>query len=86
MTKNNPNMVMRITAHDPDTIEKELNAAVDIARAHAMLERRYGILVTQYDYSTYTVTISPNVPYGQTHEQRKTSVGTISSSSVKRRG
>lgn len=58
MIKHHPDMVLEITAHDPDTLEKDLNTAVDIARGYAMQERRHGILVTQHDVTSYTVTIS----------------------------
>jgi hypothetical protein len=72
MIKHHSDLVLEITAHDPDTIENDLNSAVDIARTRAMQDRRHGILVTQHDYTTYTVAVSRDVPYGQTHEQRKT--------------
>ena len=61
---------LEITARDPETIEKDLNIAHDIVRQHAMKDRRHGILITQHGYTTYTVTVSSNVPYGQTHELR----------------
>jgi hypothetical protein len=35
-----------------------------------MQERRHGILVTQHGYTSYTVAVSRDVPYGQTHERR----------------
>jgi hypothetical protein len=53
------------------TIESDLNTAVDIVRTQAMRERRQGILVTQHGYATYTVAVSRDVPYGQTHELRE---------------
>ena len=45
--------------------------AVDIALRHAMQERRHGVLVTQTGFSTYTVAVSRDVPYGDTREQRR---------------
>jgi hypothetical protein len=36
-----------------------------------MKERRHGILVTQHGYTSYTVAVSRDVPYGQTHERRE---------------
>jgi hypothetical protein len=44
---------------------------VEIAREHAVKESRHGILVTQHSYSSYTVAVSRDVPYGQTHERRQ---------------
>lgn len=72
MIKQHSNTLLEITAHDPATIEKDLNTAVDIARGYAMQERRHGILVTQHNVTSYTVTVSHEVPYGQTHERRET--------------
>jgi hypothetical protein len=71
MIKHRSDLVLEITAHDPDTIENDLNTAVDIARTHAMQECRHGILVTQHGYTSYTVAVSRDVPYGQTHERRE---------------
>lgn len=48
MIKRQSDVVLEIIAHDPHTIENHLNTAVDTARRHAVLEGRYGILVTQY--------------------------------------
>jgi hypothetical protein len=70
MIKRHSDVVLEITAQDPDTIENDLNAAVEIAREHAMKESRHGILVTQHGYTSYTVAVSREVPYGQTHERR----------------
>jgi hypothetical protein len=71
MIKHHSDLVLEITGHDPDTIEDDLNTAVEIARTRAMEERRHGILVTQHGYTTYTVAVSRDVPYGQTHERRE---------------
>jgi hypothetical protein len=70
MIKHHSDVVLEIAAHDPDTVENDLNTAVEIAREHAMQERRHGILVTQHGYTRYTVAVSRDVPYGQTHERR----------------
>ena len=69
MIKRHSDVVLEITAHDPHTVENDLNTAVEIARKHAMRECRHGILVTQHGYTSYTVALSRNVPYGQTHER-----------------
>jgi hypothetical protein len=72
MIKHHSDMVLEITGRDPDTLEKDLNTAVDVARGYAMQEGRHGILVTQHDFTSYTVRVSRDVPYGQTHERRET--------------
>lgn len=69
--KHHSNLVLEITGNDPDTIEGDLNTAVEVARTRAMRERRNGILVTQHGYTTYKVVVSRDVPYGQTHEVRE---------------
>ncbi|MET3175352.1 hypothetical protein [Arthrobacter sp. UYCu721] len=71
MIKRHSDLVLEITAHDPDTVENDLNTAVEMAREHAMQESRHGILVTQCSYTNYTVAVSRDVPYGQTHERRE---------------
>lgn len=71
MIKHLPDLVLEITAHDPGTIEAELNTAVETLLTQALRERSRGILVTQHGYKRYTVTLSPEVPYGQTHEHRE---------------
>lgn len=71
MIKRHSDILLEITASDPATIENDLNCAVDIALRHAMQERRHGVLVTQTGYTTYTVAVSREVPYGETHELRQ---------------
>jgi hypothetical protein len=71
MIKHHSDILLEITAHDPKTIENDLNSAVDIALRHAMQERRHGVLVTQTGYSSYTVAVSRDVPYGETRERRQ---------------
>lgn len=58
----------RITGDTPAAIDEELNAACEAARAHAVREGRNGLLVTRHGPDHYTVSISSNVPYGQTRE------------------
>jgi hypothetical protein len=71
MIRHLPDLVLEITAHDPGTIETELNAAVETVLTQAMRARSCGVLVTQHGYNRYTVALSPDVPYGQTHEHRE---------------
>jgi hypothetical protein len=54
-----------------DTVENDLNAAVETARGQAMKESRHGILVTRHGYTSYRIAVSRDVPYGQTHERRE---------------
>ncbi|ALE04617.1 hypothetical protein AL755_03020 (plasmid) [Arthrobacter sp. ERGS1:01] len=70
MIKHHADLVMEITAHDPNTLENDLNTAEAIARARAMVDRQCGILVTRHNHHTYTVHVSCEVPYGQTLERR----------------
>jgi hypothetical protein len=71
MIKRHSDLVLEITAFDPHTVENDLNTAVEMAREHAMQERRHGILVTQHGYTSYTVAVSGDVPFGQTREHRE---------------
>jgi hypothetical protein len=41
-----------------------------MAIKHA-IEEGHGILVTQHSYRHYAVSVSPDVPFGQIHEQRE---------------
>jgi hypothetical protein len=63
-------LVLEITAHDADTLENDLNTAVEIAQSKAMDQGRHGILVTQHGYTSYTVAVTAEVPYGLTQERR----------------
>lgn len=70
MIKRHSDVVLEVTAHDPGTLENDPNAAIEIAREHAVKECRHGILVTQHGHTSYTVAVNRDVPYGQTHERR----------------
>jgi hypothetical protein len=70
MIKHHSDLGLEITAYDAETVENDLNTAVEIAREHAKKERRHGVLVTQHGYTSYTVAVSGDVPYGLTREQR----------------
>ncbi|WP_442543636.1 hypothetical protein ACSBOX_17715 [Arthrobacter sp. KN11-1C] len=59
-----------ITGDTPAIIQADLGAAVDMVKTHAIQERAHGILVTQHGPGTYTVAMSPEVPYGRTLEKR----------------
>jgi hypothetical protein len=75
MIKRHSDVVLEVTADDPDTLENDLNAAVEMAREHAMKECRHGILVTQHGYSSYTVAVTRYVPCGQTRTARRAGDG-----------
>jgi hypothetical protein len=51
-------------------MERQLNEAVAMAMERAMAERRQGILVTQHDHNSFTVTLSDAVPFGLTRERQ----------------
>ena len=52
-----------------ETVQRQLESAVEEARLVAMACKRYGILVTRHSQNTFTVAISPEVPYGMTYER-----------------
>lgn len=56
------------TAH---SIEQHLNAAEKMARERAQQEGRCGILITQHHYTSFTVALCEDVPFGQTREKRE---------------
>lgn len=72
MIRHRSDSVLEITAHDPQMLEHHLNLAETIAIARAMEDRQHGIMVTRIDYSTYTVALTRDVPYGETHERQET--------------
>jgi hypothetical protein len=61
-------LIAEITAKDATRLQHELNSAVTTAQVKAMEQREHGILVTRHDYGSFTVEISPEVPYGLTRE------------------
>ncbi len=71
MIEHHLEVVLEVSANDPGSVEKDLNTAVEIARELAMKEYRHGILVTRHSYTRYTVAVSRDVPFGETHERRE---------------
>jgi hypothetical protein len=57
-----------VTGDNPQSIQEDLDAAVELARQQAMEEHRHGILVTRLGTASFTVTLSDEVPYGTTQE------------------
>lgn len=62
--------LLEVAVTEPTERDQKLEAAVRLAMEHAM-ERRQGILVTQRSYGHYAVSVSPDVPFGQTRERRE---------------
>jgi hypothetical protein len=50
-------------------IAERLDAAEKLARAQAFKEGSHGILVTRHGPTSFTVDLSPEVPYGITRER-----------------
>jgi hypothetical protein len=48
--------------------DEKLDMAVASARIDASTDGTRGILVTRHDFSHFSVSLSPNVPFGLTHE------------------
>lgn len=69
MRKSHP--VLEVTGHDPESLQNNLSAAVNEVCTLAMRLGRHGFMVTQHDFASFTVSLSPDVLYGQTWEQRK---------------
>jgi hypothetical protein len=61
-------LAIAVTAIDRASMERRLNEAVTAAMTRAMQEGRQGILVTQHDYDSFTVSLSDDVPFGLTRE------------------
>lgn len=71
MTTETGTHILEIKAHDANSLQDHLNAALLMAQGKAISECRHGILVTQHGYTSYTVAITPDVPYGETRERRQ---------------
>lgn len=72
MTTSDNELILHVTAQSPSTLQEDLNSAVEKARQAAIRGGKHGVLVTQHDYWSYTVSISSEVPFGITREQRNT--------------
>lgn len=69
MSENTTDLVLEVTATDKASMDRELDSAVQIAREHAMLDGRRGILVTRHGAESFTVAVSEHVPFGLTQEK-----------------
>ena len=61
--------IYHVTADEPTLIAERLDAAEKLARDRALREGNHGILVSRHGPTSFTVTVSPDVPYGITQER-----------------
>ena len=61
-----PAITLRVS--DRSTMDEALDAAEAAVRRHAMRQRDCGILVTRHSHDTFTLALSPEVPFGITRE------------------
>jgi hypothetical protein len=61
--------IYHVTADEPQLIAEHLDAAEKLAQERALREGRHGILVTRNGPTSFTVTLSADVPYGTTQER-----------------
>lgn len=66
-----PQLLATITATNKSMMDRELNTAIHAAEQLARSDGSRGILVTRVDYASFTVELSPDVPYGFTYEKQK---------------
>ncbi|NKX52678.1 hypothetical protein HER39_19295 [Arthrobacter deserti] len=52
-----------------NVLQDQLDTAHEAVRCLAVSGRRHGGLVTRHGRGTYTVAVSPEVPYGMTYER-----------------
>lgn len=64
------NFPLTLTIADRQSMDAELDAAVTAAKAHALAEKRHGILVTRHSVDKFTVALSETVPFGLTREHQ----------------
>lgn len=57
-----------VTGDNPQSIQEDLDSAVELARQQAVKDGRHGIMVTRLGPASFTVTLSAEVPYGITQE------------------
>lgn len=62
-------LTYHVTADEPQLIAEYLEAAEKSARERALREGNHGILVTRHGPASFTVNLSPDVPFGITQER-----------------
>lgn len=50
-------------------LQEQLETAHEEVQSLAVSGRRHGVLITRHSRDTYTVAVSPGVPYGMTYER-----------------
>jgi hypothetical protein len=68
ITTLNAGNAYHVTGDTSQSIQEDLDSAVELARQQATKGGRHGILVTRLGPASFTVTLSPEVPYGTTQE------------------
>ncbi len=63
------NFPLTFTVSDRQSMDSQLDAAVSLAKKHAM-DSRHGILVTRHGVNKFTVALSEAVPFGMTREHQ----------------
>jgi hypothetical protein len=61
-------VIADIKVQDKGELYEKLDAAVAAAHTNALTNRRSGVLVTRHDFDHFSVSLSPNVPFGITQE------------------
>jgi hypothetical protein len=61
---------LEITGTEASSVRAELEEAINLAESVAREQGTCGVLVTRHDYGRFSVTISPEVPYGVTQESQ----------------
>ncbi len=71
---------LEITGAEAKSVRARLDDAITLVESMARKEGRCGVLVTRHDYGRFSVTISPEVPYGITQEVQDWAPETVGSS------
>ncbi|WP_411375005.1 hypothetical protein ACLH0K_00905 [Arthrobacter sp. MPF02] len=61
---------LEIAGTEASSVRAELEEAITLAESVAREQGCCGVLVTRHDYGRFSVTISPEVPYGTTQESQ----------------
>lgn len=75
-------LCLKITGTEASSVRAELEEAITFAERVAREQGCWGVLVTRHDYGRFSVTISPEVPYGTTQESQDWAPGTNGNSGL----